>query len=86
MKHEKARLPFLETEPISFAHHYPKHIFHDKHNGKVRIGVIWQGQKDLNPRHAVLEWLWKKLQTALRLNFLAVLSRSKIPNPRSKKF
>ena len=20
---------------------------------------LWQGQKDLNPRHAVLEWMWK---------------------------
>ena len=22
--------------------------------------VFWQGQKDLNPRHAVLEWMWKQ--------------------------
>ena len=21
---------------------------------------LWQGQKDLNPRHAVLEWMWKQ--------------------------
>ena len=21
---------------------------------------FWQGQKDLNPRHAVLEWMWKR--------------------------
>ena len=21
--------------------------------------VLWQGQKDLNPRHAVLEWMWE---------------------------
>ena len=21
--------------------------------------AFWQGQKDLNPRHAVLEWMWK---------------------------
>ena len=21
---------------------------------------FWQGQKDLNPRHAVLEWMWKQ--------------------------
>ena len=21
---------------------------------------LWQGQKDLNPRHAVLEWMWKR--------------------------
>ena len=20
---------------------------------------FWQGQKDLNPRHAVLEWMWE---------------------------
>ena len=22
--------------------------------------AFWQGQKDLNPRHAVLEWMWKR--------------------------
>ena len=22
--------------------------------------VLWQGQKDLNPRHAVLEWMWEE--------------------------
>ena len=22
--------------------------------------VFWQGQKDLNPRHAVLEWMWEE--------------------------
>ena len=21
--------------------------------------LFWQGQKDSNPRHAVLEWMWK---------------------------
>ncbi|ANU55681.1 hypothetical protein A4V00_17605 [Hungateiclostridiaceae bacterium KB18] len=21
---------------------------------------LWQGQKDSNPRHAVLEWMWEK--------------------------
>ena len=32
--------------------------------GFFRTGIIlfqyrWQGQKDLNPRHAVLEWMWE---------------------------
>ena len=27
----------------------------DKDNSRVRIVTVWQGQKDLNPRHAVLE-------------------------------
>ena len=22
--------------------------------------LFWQGQKDSNPRHAVLEWMWEK--------------------------
>lgn len=22
------------------------------------LPVLWQGQKDSNPRHAVLEWMW----------------------------
>ncbi|HCK43111.1 MAG TPA: hypothetical protein DHW16_01730 [Ruminococcaceae bacterium] len=26
---------------------------------KIRC-FLWQGQKDLNPRHVVLEWMWKK--------------------------
>ena len=24
-----------------------------------RTFLVWQGQKDLNPRHAVLEWLYR---------------------------
>ena len=32
------------------------------------VTVFWQGQKDLNPRHAVLEWLLNvKEQTKTRL-------------------
>ena len=23
------------------------------------VSLFWQGQKDLNPRHAVLEWMWE---------------------------
>ncbi len=24
------------------------------------VSLFWQGQKDLNPRHAVLEWMWEE--------------------------
>ena len=24
------------------------------------VSLFWQGQKDLNPRHAVLEWMWEQ--------------------------
>ena len=41
---------------------------------KIRC-FLWQGQKDLNPRHAVLEWLsrkWNTKQTRLCCSRLAV--------------
>ena len=26
------------------------------------VSLFWQGQKDLNPRHAVLEWMWENAE------------------------
>ena len=32
----------------------------EKKRGKqMLVSLFWQGQKDLNPRHAVLEWMWE---------------------------
>lgn len=32
-----------------------------KDPSEIPIGLLaWQGQKDSNPRHVVLEWMWKK--------------------------
>ena len=38
-----------------------KTMQHKKETGEnpVFSPVFWQGQKDLNPRHAVLEWMWE---------------------------
>ena len=33
----------------------------EKKRGKqMLVSLFWQGQKDLNPRHAVLEWMWEE--------------------------
>ena len=42
---------------ISQIYYSTNHIF--KENKNVQICAIWQGQKDLNPRHAVLEAMEK---------------------------
>ena len=31
-----------------------------KRDKQTLVSLFWQGQKDLNPRHAVLEWMWKQ--------------------------
>ena len=39
----------------------PKTILHMKKENRQKRSVsagFWQGQKDSNPRHAVLEWMW----------------------------
>ena len=30
-----------------------------KRDKQTLVSLFWQGQKDLNPRHAVLEWMWE---------------------------
>ena len=30
-----------------------------KRDKQALVSLFWQGQKDLNPRHAVLEWMWE---------------------------
>ena len=37
--------------------------------------LFWQGQKDSNPRHAVLEWMWKRHERTYNSQFSARLSR-----------
>lgn len=33
-----------------------------KDPSEIPIGLLaWQGQKDSNPRHVVLEWMWKSI-------------------------
>ena len=36
--------------------------------------LFWQGQKDSNPRHAVLEWMWKRHERTYNSQFSARLS------------
>ena len=31
-----------------------------KRDKQTLVSLFWQGQKDLNPRHAVLEWMWNQ--------------------------
>ena len=49
-------------------------------NEKVRhrrsdARLFWQGQKDLNPRHAVLEWMWESAPGSKRTMLLTDFSR-----------
>ena len=37
--------------------------------------LFWQGQKDSNPRHAVLEWMWERHEQTYSSQFSAPLSR-----------
>ena len=37
---------------------------------------FWQGQKDLNPRHAVLEWMWKRTSESWGRASVARFSRT----------
>ena len=48
--------------------------------------LFWQGQKDLNPRHAVLEWMWERHQRIYSVQFSAPLSRLCFPKIHLKKF
>lgn len=36
-----------------------QHMKKETGENSVFSPVLWQRQKDLNPRHAVLEWMWK---------------------------
>ena len=48
--------------------------------------LFWQGQKDSNPRHAVLEWMWKRHQWTYNSQFSASLSRLYFQTLRPKRF
>ena len=48
--------------------------------------LFWQGQKDSNPRHAVLEWMWKRHQRTYTSQISARLSRLCFHEMRPKKF
>ena len=37
-----------------------QHVKKETGENPVFSPVLWQGQKDLNPRHAVLEWMWEE--------------------------
>ena len=36
----------------------PPSFTHEKTDERNLSSAFWQGQKDSNPRHAVLEWMW----------------------------
>ena len=42
---------------------------------QMRYLTFWQGQKDLNPRHAVLEWMWESAPGSKRTMLLTDFSR-----------
>ena len=48
--------------------------------------LFWQGQKDSNPRHAVLEWMWKRRGQTYTSQFSARLSRLSFQDTRPKNF
>ena len=54
--------------------------------GGVRMTLVWQGQKDSNPRHAVLEWMWKRRGQTYTSQFSARLSRLCFQTVRIKRF
>ncbi len=48
--------------------------------------LFWQGQKDSNPRHAVLEWMRKRHQRTYNSQFSASLSHKFLKSTRPKRF
>ena len=48
--------------------------------------LFWQGQKDSNSRHAVLEWMWKRHEQASSKRFSAPLRHLCFQNSRPDKF